>query len=88
MAFNLKNTPSSHMKVRFKDLFPFPKVEISPECRQILSIDDFNSDKNFDHSLRVCSRLSVLPIPAYTDSVYLFEIEGEGYIPTGYCIYK
>jgi hypothetical protein len=87
MEFHLKESPHNHVRIPFTELIPFPRVKIHPEYRQAFSIDDFNRSNVYDHSLIAYSLLTVLPVPAYSDSIYLYEIPGRGYIPIGYCIY-
>ncbi len=87
MEFHLSDSPHSHVRIPFTQLIPFPKVKIHPEYKQAFSIDKFNQSNVYDHSLIAYSVLTVLPVPAYSDSIYLYEIPGEGYIPIGYCTY-
>ena len=87
MEFHLRESPHNHIRITLTELLPFPKVKIHPEYRQAFSIDSFNQSNVYDHSLIVYSVLTVLPVPAYSDSIYLYEIPGKGYIPIGYCVY-
>jgi hypothetical protein len=87
MEFHLRESPHNHVRIPFSELIPFPRVKIYPEYRQAFSIDSFNQSNVYDHALIVHSVLKVLPVPAYSDSIYLYEIPGKGYIPIGYCVY-
>ena len=87
VEFHLSESPHNHVRIPFTQLIPFPKVKIYPEYRQALSIDGYNQSNVYDHTLIAHSMLIVLPVPAYSDSIYLYEIPGKGYIPTSYCVY-
>lgn len=69
-------------------LFAERKMIISPKFRQTLVDFEKSTYTEFHHTLIAVTVIYAFPIPSYSDTLYLFDLEGVGRVPIGYCIYS
>lgn len=72
------------IKPKFHDLFRlFPGIILKPEFRQNFSIDD-EIDSPHDHTIVAMTRLTLLPFPELSSTLYLWKMDDGSLIPIGY----
>ncbi|MES2324936.1 MAG: hypothetical protein V4633_21975 [Pseudomonadota bacterium] len=88
--FDLRDTASNYIRPKFLDLLRSPSVLISPQFMQVFRIEAWNDSGTtgpFDHILVAATKVTLLPIPSFGDSVYLWRNPQGRLVPVSYCVY-
>jgi len=82
--FELLKTPANDIKPKFSELLRLtPSIILKPEFKQIFLIDD-DIDSPHDHTIVAMTRLTLLPFPVLSSTLYLWKMDDGRLIPIGY----
>lgn len=88
--FTLRDTSASYIRPNLFDLIKTPSVLIAPEFMQVFRIEAWNetgSTGPFDHILVAATKVTLLPVPSFGDTIYLWRAATGKWIPVSYCVY-
>ena len=85
--FSLRESPSNHIRPNLWKLVLSPAVTVSPEFRQILAATAGDQNSPFDHIVVGMTRITLLPFPAFSNTLYLWRRVGGDHVPIGYAVY-
>lgn len=85
--FKLRGSSYNHIKPSLWRLIKSPSMAIRPEFKQILSIEEGGLDAPFDHVVIGLTKIYLLPIPTFTETVYFWRMPNGRTVPIGYAIY-
>lgn len=85
--FHLRDTVSNYIRPNILRLIRSPTLLIAPQFMQVFQIASWASAGPFDHILIAATRISILPFPSFSDSIYLWKADSGEWIPVAYCIY-
>lgn len=87
---SLRDSASSYIRPNVFCFLRRPVVVISPEIMQVFHIEKWNDGETtgpFDHLLRAVTKVTIIPFPSFSDSIYLWKASGGKHIPVAYCVY-
>ena len=88
--FNLRDTSASYIRPNLIDLIKSPSVLIAPQFMQVFRTEAWNeagSTGPFEHILVAATKVTLLPVPSFGDTVYLWKMADGKWIPVSYCVY-
>lgn len=85
--FEKLNSQYDYLSPTFKDIFIKRSVILQPRFKQIFAENLKSEGKSFHHTLVGLTRVSFLPFPKFSNTIYLTELKGTGLIPIAYAIY-
>ena len=88
--FTLRDTSASYIRPNLFDLIKAPSVLIAPEFMQVFRIEAWNetgSTGPIDHILVAATKVTLLPVPSFGDTIYLWKTATGKWIPVSYCVY-
>lgn len=86
--FEKCKSPSDKISVNFFDIFIKNKIILKPRFKQIVAESIKSQGKEFDHILGGYTVLTFFPIPKYSNTLYLLQLDSIGLIPIGYAVYR
>jgi hypothetical protein len=86
-SFSLVDTAGSHLRPSFRQLMTAAPFLIEPEFKQILSIEDGALNAPFDHIVVGLTKISILPLPEFSNTLYLWVLPDGTRTPVGYAVY-
>ncbi len=87
-AFHLRDSDSNYIRPNLLTLLKSPTILIAPQFMQVFQLDAWPTSGTFDHILVAATRISLIPVPAIGDTLYLWKSHKGGWIPIAYCIYN
>lgn len=86
--FSLTDSPHNHLRPSLANLLLGREMVIDPKFKQILGAPSTDPKlAPFDHIVVGATRVSILPVPNFSPSVYLLEQADGRRVPIGYAIY-
>lgn len=86
--FEKTKSPSDKITVGFYDIFIKNKVILKPRFKQIVAESIKSEGKEFDHILGGYTVVNFFPIPRFSNTIYLLEVDSVGLVPIGYAVYR
>ena len=88
-SFKLSDSKRRFIQPNFGSIFRNYTI-ISPEYLEAFDYEDLHLYGKHHHKLLAVSKMTFLPFPNYSDTVYLWSPDGkiDSYIPIGYCAYE
>src|SRR5574341_476789 len=82
--------PSSYDYIRpsLRNIFIDRSIVLRPRFKQLLAEQNKAESTLFDHVLVGATKVFILPVPRFSNTVYFFELRGVGLVPIGYAVYK
>ena len=85
--FHLRDTVENYIRPKILDVLKSPSLTLKPQFMQVLKIDSWPELGIFDHVVIGATKITLLPIPTFSDTVYLWRSNSSEWIPIGYSIY-
>jgi len=88
--FTLRDTSASYIRPNLFKLVRNPSILIAPQIMQVFRIEAWNetgSTGPFDHILVAATKVTLLPVPSFGDTIYLWKTAAGKWIPVSYCVY-
>lgn len=87
-AFYLRETRANYLRPLISELIRSPSIILRPEFKQVFQIEHGGADAPFDHVLVALTKISLVPAPSFSDTLYLWRNSNGKFIPVGYAIYS
>lgn len=87
-GFYLRDTAANHIRPQILKLLRSPSVVLKPEFKQIFSIEEAPADAPVDHVLIGMTKVTLIPVPSFSNTVYLWKTKNGKCIPVAYAIYR
>jgi len=85
--FYLRDSVANHIRPSLRDLLRSPSVILRPEFKQVFAIEEGGADAPFDHILVGMTRVLLLPVPSFSNTLYLWKAKNGRAVPVAYCVY-
>ena len=85
--FYLRDTAANHIRPLLLELLRSRSVELKPEFKQVFSIEEGGADAPFDHIVIGITKVFLLPIPSFSNTLYLWKARNGRVVPIAYCVY-
>lgn len=85
--FHLRDTAANHLRPSLRELMRSPSVVLSPEFKQVFSIEEGGAGAPFDHIVIGMTRVVLLPFPSFSNTLYLWKARNGRTVPVAYCVY-
>jgi hypothetical protein len=86
--FYLRDTGDNYLRPRLADLVRSPTVVLRPEFKQVFRIEQAGADAPFDHRVAAVTKIRLLPVPSFSDTLYLWRDSDNAAVPVAYAIYS
>lgn len=87
-AFYLRETRANYLRPTIFELLRSPTIILRPEFKQVFQIEHGGADAPFDHVLIALTKVSLIPAPSFSDTLYIWRDDTGTYVPVGYAIYS
>lgn len=85
--FYLRDTAANHIRPSLLELMRSCSVELRPEFKQVFSIEEGGADAPFDHIVIGMTKVLLLPVPSFSNTLYLWKARNGRIVPIAYCVY-
>lgn len=86
--FYLRDTGDNYIRPRILELARSPSVMLRPEFKQVFQIEQGGADAPFDHRVAAVTKIRLLPMPSFSDTLYLWRDQDGKTVPVAYAIYS
>lgn len=86
--FEKISSNNDYIEPPLTDIYFRHEVILRPSYKQIIAENYKSNGVTFHHTLSSITKVSFLPFPQYSRTVYLFKLSGVGYIPIAYANYR
>ncbi|MER2513179.1 MAG: hypothetical protein ABTQ25_12330 [Nitrosomonas ureae] len=85
--FHLRDTGENYIRPKIFEIIKSPSLTLKPQFMQVLKIDSWPELGIFDHLVIGATKVTLLPIPTFSDTIYFWRSSNGEWIPIGYSIY-
>ena len=85
--FYLRETAANHIRPSLLELIWSRDIVIRPEFKQVFSVEQDGVDAPFDHVVICVTQVSLLPVPSFSNTLYLWQLPDGMTVPIGYAVY-
>jgi hypothetical protein len=81
-------SPYDYIRPSLRNMLIDQSIVLRPRFKQLLAEQNKAEGTLFDHILVGATKVFILPLPRFSNTVYFSELPGVGLVPIGYAVYK
>jgi hypothetical protein len=85
--FHLRETSANHIRPSFLDIFFKREIVLKPEFKQVFTTFEPSANAPFDHVVIGLTKIILIPLPEFSNSLYLWRNSDGNLVPIAYAIY-